>query len=614
MTSSPEAIQNALQKISSAIRSDDLMKSTAEHLERWLTSSAYSGYHQQICSLIEEESWETLNELFWEILPFGTGGRRGRMDELGTANINTRTMAESADGLARYYLQNAPSDREGAFTGRAVVTSDTRNRSEEFAKLTASVFAARGFKVFLFESYRSTPELSFAVRHLNCDVGVMISASHNPPSDNGFKAYWNHGGQVLAPHDQGIIDCVYNSEEIPMVNLEEAVQSGQIEIVGSDVDEAYFAALLPLSLSSSRDISILFSPLHGVGGTSVFEILKRANFPTVELYQPHQTPDGNFTNVPDQLPNPERVEVFAPLIDYAKQTGAELILASDPDADRLGVVVKSAKDEFTHLSGNSIGSLLVDYILHKRNDLTADHFVVETLVTTPLIGSIAKKHGVRVVDDLLVGFKYIGQTMDELGPDKFVFGAEESLGYLAGSYARDKDASIAALYLSEYAAELKQDGNTLLDRLDELSFQHGVHLEGQLSHVCPGPQGKQEITQIQNALRNDPLKSIAGLKLVKVRDYAQHEVRSLPDNQKTAELPKPSGSLLFFESEENAAGLSCSFAVRPSGTEPKIKFYLFLKQACQEISNLSDVKENVNRVMQVVRQSLSKWIEELLQS
>ncbi|GAB4139015.1 MAG: phospho-sugar mutase [Planctomycetaceae bacterium] len=610
MTTSFDAqdISSAIQKITDAGEAGKLSQSSAENLRKWLEQAAYRAFVPALLEKIQSEQFEELDSLFWETIPFGTGGRRGRMAELGSATINARTIAESAHGLAVYWKSSS-----GKQKGRAVVGCDTRNRSLEFAKLTATTLAAHGFHVFYFESHRSTPEVSFAVRHLNCDVGVMISASHNPPSDNGFKAYWSHGGQVLAPHDVGIIREVNRAGEIPEIDFEEAVASGKIEIIGENIDRKYIQTVASLSLSKGREISALFSPLHGVGETSVFAVLQAAGFGDVEILECHREPNGDFPNVDSHLPNPERPEVFNPLIERAQETGAEVLLASDPDADRLGVAVRDQRGRFTILSGNQTGALITDFLLNKAaqaGTLSAEKYVVETLVTTPLIGEIARSHGVRIIDDLLVGFKYIGQTMDAEGPENFIFGAEESLGFLAGTYARDKDAAIAALYVLEHAAELKKQGKTLLDRLAELWVQHGYHAESQRSKVCTGPSGKEQIQRLIQTFRESPPTRLAGIPLASVRDYGEHQVRALPDNVQTEELPSPQGELLFFDSVQTENRFS--IAVRPSGTEPKIKFYLFAQGACANSEELTAVRERTDQLMVQLGEDLMTWIDEAL--
>jgi phosphoglucomutase/phosphomannomutase len=603
-------VTTALQQIDTAASRRQLSPGACKNLKRWLAEPQYGRYLPRLLPLIAGEKFDELDALFWEVIPFGTGGRRGLMAELGSATMNERTVAESAHGLAVYLKQ-----QRGAAGGSGVVAYDTRNRSREFAELTATTLAAHGLKVFLFESHRSTPELSFAVRHLTCDVGVMITASHNPPSDNGFKAYWSNGAQVLSPHDRGIINCVYEAGEIPAIDFRQAVGEGRIELVGDAVDRAFLEEVTRLSLSSAREIKALYSPLHGVGETSLYRSVLQAGFRDVEVYEPQRRPDGNFTNVPDRLPNPERPQVFAPLIEHAKRSGAEVILASDPDADRLGVAARGRDGEFVYLTGNRVGALLADYIVRKRaaaRTLSSAHYVIETLVTSRLTGAVARAAGLRVFDDLLVGFKYIAETMDREGPDKFVFATEESLGYLAGIYCRDKDASIAALYLLEAAAELRLQGKTLLDRLEELFLEHGYYLEDQRSEVCTGSRGKEQIDALMRAFRTTPPTELAGIRLARVRDYNTHEVRDLPGNKKSADLPKPHGDLVFFDSV--AGECTVSVAVRPSGTEPKIKFYFFAHAPNQPGVALQELKRRTERKLLEVQDALSAWVRNVLTS
>ena len=600
--STPDGDQD-LARVEAAAAEGRLTAGSVENLRRWLTEPQYGPYKPKVRDLLAAGDWKRLDLLFYEVIPFGTGGRRGAMSDIGSATINDRTIAESAHGLASYLKS-----RKGE-GGKAVVARDTRNRSEDFARLTATTLAANDVRVYFFPEHRSTPELSFAVRHLGCDVGAMISASHNPPEDNGFKAYWSNGAQVLPPHDKGIIEHVYAAREIPTVNFDQAVKEGSIVLLGEEIDRAYLAELRGLSLSPARDVKILFTPLHGVGETNVYEGLIAAGFKDVEIYGPQRSPSGDFPNVPDRFPNPERPQVFEAVVAHALTTGADVVMASDPDSDRLGVAAKGRDGSFRILSGNQVGALIVDHVLRKRESagtLTDRSFVVETMVTTPLIAAVARAKKVRVLDNLLVGFKYIGQAIDREGPEHFVFGAEESLGYLAGHYARDKDAAVAGLYIAEIAAELKAEGKTLHDRLDELFAEHGYYLEGQRSETCPGPSGKQQIETIMSAFRSAPPAELAGVALAEVRDYRSHEVRGLPENLRTADLPEPSGDLLFLDSAPGA--FRCSIAVRPSGTEPKIKFYFFASADVPDAARLPEVKRHTDDQLKAVQDALSKWV------
>jgi phosphoglucomutase len=617
---SAPATESALASLEAAKAAGRITESAVANIRRWLTEPGYAAYVPRILPLVEAGKFEDLDALFWEVIPFGTGGRRGVMAEFGSATMNDRTVAESANGIA-VYLKKV----RGKPGGRAVIACDTRLRSREFSKLAACVLAAHDLHVCLFESHRSTPELSFAVRHLKCDVGVMISASHNPPSDNGVKAYWSSGTQVLPPHDKGIIDCVYESNEIPIADFDAAITDGRIELVGADVDEAYVRTVARMSLSSARDIQAIYTPLHGVGETSVYRVLEEAGFEGVEIFGPQREPDGGFPNVPNHLPNPELPTVFGPPIEQARTSGAALVLASDPDADRLGVAVRDASGQYVHLTGNRIGVLLTDYVIRKRKaagTLGPQHFVVETMVTTPLIAELARANRIRAIDNLLVGFKYIAQTMDREGPERFIFGAEESLGFLAGTYCRDKDAAIAALYLCECAAELKRQNKTLLDRLDELFTTYGYFVEAQRSETCKGPKGRAMIDRLMEALTNDPPRTLAGIELARVRDYQKHEVRQLPANERIDDLPEPKGDVVFFESAP--ADCTISFAARPSGTEPKIKFYFFARAACAPPAppaegteapsagkSLAEVKSHAESRLTEFQDALSAWVHSI---
>ncbi|QDV48942.1 phospho-sugar mutase [Gimesia fumaroli] len=604
--------QQAIEIARSAVTEKQLSDSAFTNLQRWLTEPQYAPYQAALLQLIEDRDFGTLDTYFWEVIPFGTGGRRGLMSDLGSATINERTIAESAHGLAAYYKKAS-----GNETGKAAIAHDSRINSNRFARIAASVIAAHGLTVYFYKTSRSTPELSFAVRHLGCDVGAMITASHNPPSDNGFKAYWSTGGQVLPPHDQGIIDEVYQATDVPMLDFDQAVEQGLIKYIDEDVASEYRSSVIAQSHSTNRDLNGLFSPLHGVGETSVFHVLQQVGFDGVKRFEPQCEQNGNFPNVPDQLPNPERTEVYQPAIALGNETGAEIILASDPDADRLGVCARNEAGDFVHLTGNQVGALLADYVLQKRHTagtLTPDHFVVETIVTTPLIAAVSRAANVRIINNLLVGFKYIAETMDEEGPCKFVFGTEESLGYLAGEYCRDKDAAIAALWICELAAELKSEGKTLLNRLDELYIEHGYHLEGQISKTCKGSSGNEQIKQLMKAFRQTPPQKMGNLTFTLVRDYQNLEIRALPENSPSETFSKPQGNVLMFEAQAEGSPLTVQLGVRPSGTEPKIKFYYFAQAGVTDPAQLAETKSGVLTTIEGFKQALMDWIDQTLET
>ncbi len=600
-----------LALIENAAAAGKLTADSPANLRSWLTRDSVSQYRSRLEQLIRAEEWSKLDEMFWTAIPFGTGGRRGPMGEMGPATINDRTIAESAHGMA-VYLRSAGCPTGGS----AVIAHDTRNNSAHFARITACTFAAHGLKVFLFDSHRATPTLSFAVRDLHCNIGVMISASHNPPADNGFKAYWSNGGQVIPPHDKGIVTEVEKAEVIPTVDFATAVADGRIKIVGADIDKEYVARVVKLSESKSRDLCAIFTPLHGVGETSVYAVIKSAGFTAVDIFEAHRSADGNFPNVPRHAPNPENLEVFDPVIEWIKKHNhpAELILASDPDADRLGVMVRNSQGDFTSLSGNQVGALITDFLLRKRKAsgrFSPQDYVVETLVTTPLTKAVAEFHGARCFSELLVGFKYIAQTMEENGTEHFVFGTEESIGFLAGDFCRDKDASVAALYILELAGELKAEGRTLLDQLDQLYLNCGYFCEGQKSIYCEGPTGKAKIDGLMQTLRDAPPAQFGSVKFVEAADYRTGRKIAIPSGQSAGTIENPRGDLLIYKSDSSQP-VRIQIAGRPSGTEPKIKFYFF----CQsDITNgkLEAARTAGDSAMKEVQQALGEWAQKQLQ-
>lgn len=558
----------------------DLTPQTVENVRFWLTQDRFADDWPALLDLVEARQFQELTRLFWERIPFGTGGRRGAMSTFGTATINRWTIAESAWGLGQYVLQSreladtTTSTTTSASRPRAVIAFDGRLRSPEFAEVSASVLAALGFEVFLYAEPRATPQLSFSVRRLNCDCGIMISASHNPPGDNGFKAYWSNGVQVLPPHDAGIIDWVNRAESIAFAERAAAESEGTWRAVPAGIDDDYINAVAALSRTDQRAIKVLFTPLHGVGGSSIVRVLQRAGFDDVEVYTPQATVDGNFPNVPDQLPNPERAAVLWPAIQYAESQGNhDLVLASDPDADRLAAAVRTRENRYAILTGNQLGSLLADFAITQNPASAASGYVLQTLVTTPLISAIATAAGATVYADAPVGFKHLGAAMEAHGPEGLIFAAEESLGYLAGDYCRDKDAALAALWCCEQAAILKAAGASLLDRLQSLYRERGWYRESQVSHVFTGPTGAAHMAAVIARFRERPPTQIGTAPVQRIRDYGRQVVRAAPGWQVTESLSVQAGELLFADVRQD--GVTGQVALRPSGTEPKLKCYFF---------------------------------------
>ena len=565
----------AVKKVEQAATEGKVSRESADAMTRWLTQPPFAKYRDALVAKIEAGEWKPLDDAFYTVLEFGTGGRRGKMYPVGTNVLNERTIGESARGLADYVTR-----QKGADAPRScVIARDTRHNSPEFAATCARVLAAAGFKVYLFPDYRSTPLLSFATRYLKCDAGIMITASHNPPADNGFKCYAATGGQVVPPDDSGIIDCVKDasSREIPEVSLEEGEENGSIILVGKEVDDAYIAAVVSQSVTKARDIGIVYTPLHGVGETSVAASLLSDGFDRLDILASQRNPDGDFANVPGHVSNPENPKTLDLSIVRAKEIGADLVLASDPDADRIGVGLPLTGDpsgEWATLDGNQIGMLLATFILEKAKaagTLRPADYLVTTLVSTRMTHAVAESYGVKVEDNLLVGFKWIAKRIDDRGPLGFLFGFEESHGYLKGTHARDKDAAVAAMVFAEMVADLKSRGMTVHQYLNELYTKFGYYAERQINKVMEGREGVGQIQALMKAFRTSPPKSVGGVDVVEVRDYKTHETRK-PDGS-TEPLPKPSGDLLIFSLDEPGT----RFAARPSGTEPKIKFYLFAR-------------------------------------
>ena len=587
MSSTSSASGPLVTAVQQAVTAGKLSASAAKNIEAWLNEPRYAEYAPQVAEHIEHERWQQLDDVFWTVIPFGTGGRRGRMYPIGCNAINDRTIGESAQGLADYVKELNP----GATDLRCAIAYDTRHRSRHFAELCAEIMVAAGINVCFLDGYRSTPELSFTVRQQKCACGIMVTASHNPPSDNAVKAYWSSGAQLLPPHDHGVIDLVMTVGAINRVEFKTALADGRVVYCQDQADTGYQQAVEAQSIAGPRDLKILYSPMHGGGGSSIPPVLAAVGFQDVELYGPCAEPDGDFPNVPGHVSNPENPATFDGPIDRAHQSNAELILSSDPDADRLGcaapesAALGAAWGTFT---GNQIGALLTDFVLSSRQAtgaLTPQHYVVKTLVTSALIRRIADSYGVQTLGNLLVGFKWIAKTIDEAGPERFVIGCEESHGFLVGTYVRDKDAAVAAMLLAELAAKCKEEKITLHEKLDNLFWQFGCHAEKTVSQTMPGSEGMAQMKALMTRLRTDPPNSLAGIPLARTRDYLTQTIL-LPGGKKQP-LDGPKDDLVIFDlaAEGNYA------AVRPSGTEPKVKFYTFAYEPAEQLANLEDAKK-----------------------
>lgn len=506
-----------------------------------------------------------LVESFYRNLEFGTGGLRGIMG-VGTNRMNIYTVAMATQGLSNYLKTNFKGE-----TIKVAVAHDSRNNSPEFARKTAEIFAANGFTVYLFDSLRPTPELSFAVRELGCKSGVVITASHNPKEYNGYKAYWEDGAQVTAPHDTNII-----TEVNKISSIDQVLSAGgreNIITIGEDMDNIYMSRLRTLMLSPDavkqyHDLKIVYTPIHGTGYKLVPEFLKSVGFTDVTVVPEQSVPDGNFPTVVS--PNPEEQSALQMALDLAEEKGADIVLATDPDADRVGAAIRNDKGEFILVNGNQTASLLTYYLLRRWKDLgkiTGNEYIVKTIVSSELIERIADSFGVKYYN-VLTGFKYIAAVIREQeGKATFIGGGEESYGYLVGDFVRDKDAIISAAMIAEAAAWARTQGLTLYSLLKEMYVEYGLFKESLISLVRKGKEGSEEIQKMMSDLRANLPKQILGSPVAEMRDYQAQEITDLKTGAKI-KIDLPKSNVLQFITED-----STIVSARPSGTEPKIKFY-----------------------------------------
>lgn len=546
------------------------------NIQAWLEQPKYAEYRSEIEQMIANERWRDLEDAFFKVIEFGTAGRRGTVG-VGSNRINNVTLGESAQALCAYAKKfDSQAPEKGV-----VIACDTRLSSPELSAYVARVCAANGFKTYLFEGYRATPELSFALRELGCAIGIVVSASHNPPVDNGFKAYWSDGGQLLAPHDTGVLAAASAIEQIEVVDFDEAVRDGRIVMIGKEIDDKYVTAVVGEALGESRDLTIVYSPLHGAGQRNTLPVLKAAGFSDISVVEAQMVPDGNFPTIENGKPNPEEKSANDLAVAQLLATNADIAITNDPDADRIGVMVRNG-DEAVYLNGNQAAVLATDYVLRKMHDndeLMNRHYIAKTIVTTDMLDALAASYGIKIYGNMLIGFKYIGELIrrKEETEEMFVIGSEESYGLLKGTYARDKDGAVGALVLSESAAELKTEGKTLRDRLFELYAEHGVYAEYLATMVCPGASGFQQMQTIMRRLRENPPDKIGAHVVSAVVDYEVLERRSADGSVDRVDCV--AGDVVVLEFGGDAR---CRVTVRPSGTEPKLKFYVQWYEVAQQ--------------------------------
>ena len=544
--------------------------------EKWCTDSYFDDETRNELLAIKDDDKE-IKDRFYRRLEFGTGGLRGVIGA-GTNRMNIYTVRQATQGLANYIIS-----QDGQAKGVAIAF-DSRIMSLEFAKEAAACLSANGIKVYLFESLRPTPELSFSVRRLGCIAGIVITASHNPREYNGYKVYWEDGAQITPPHDKNILGevaLVEDFEQMKTMSYEQAVSEGFIKIIGKEIDDEYIAQLKKQNIhpevitKAAKDIKIVYTPLHGTGNIPVRRVLKELGFENVYVVEKQEKPDGSFPTV--AYPNPEDEKAWTLALELAKEKDADIVLATDPDADRLGVYAKDKKTgEYVSFTGNMSGALIAEYILREKKDkgeLPKNAAIVETIVTTDMLKAIAKDYNVKLIE-VLTGFKFIGEQIklfEQNNSYEYIFGMEESYGCLAGTYARDKDACVAVMMLCEVAAYYKLKGMTLCDAMQDMYGKYGYYKEGLSTITKKGMDGIARIENMMREKRENPIQTIGGFKVLKMRDYLIDEVKDMVTGEKSSTgLPK--SNVLYYELENNA--WCC---VRPSGTEPKIKFYYGVK-------------------------------------
>lgn len=566
----------------------ELDPSVLQKVNTWLNGNYDAEVKQQIQKLLDDKAYTELTDSFYRDLEFGTGGLRGTMGP-GSNRINKYTIGTATQGLCNHLKKSYPGEKV-----KVAIAHDSRNNSDLFARITAEVFSANDIHVYFFQALRPTPELSFAIRHLGCKSGVMLTASHNPKEYNGYKAYGADGGQFVSPEDKAVMDevaAVSNIDEVKFTRVEE-----NIELIGEEIDELYLDAITKLSVSpeaikNQSDLKIVYSPIHGTGITLVPKALKQFGFKNVIIVDEQATPDGNFPTV--IYPNPEEKEALTLALKKAQEVDADLVLATDPDADRVGIAVKNTDNEFILLNGNQTGSMLINYLLtawEEKGKLTGKEYIVKTIVTSNLIEAIAKAKNVKYFNTL-TGFKYIGELMTQLqGKETFIGGGEESYGYLIGELVRDKDAVVSSAFIAEMTAYYKDKGSSLFEALIDTYLEYGFYKEKLISITKKGKTGAEEIKAMMEKYRTNPPATLGGAKVVALKDYENRIETDLESNTiKPIELPK-SDVLQFITADGSI------ISARPSGTEPKIKFYcsvntkLESKEAFAETEQLLDAK------------------------
>ncbi len=561
----------------------------------WLNSNIDQEAKEEIKALMNDE--EALIDAFYKNLEFGTGGLRGVMG-IGSNRVNKYTIGMATQGLSNYLSKVYPNEQI-----KVAIAHDSRNNSRFFAESVAAVFSANQIKVYLFDELRPTPELSFAIRELGCHSGVVLTASHNPREYNGYKAYWNDGAQIVAPHDKNIIDEVNNISSIDDVKFQK--NNSLIEPIGGEIDKKYLQKIKELSLSKDaieahNDLKIVYSPIHGTGVTLVPQSLKTFGFTNVTVVEEQSEPNGDFPTV--EYPNPEEAEAMKIGLQKAREIDADIVMATDPDADRVGIAVKNNNGEFELLNGNQTGALLMYYVLQRWSQLNkfkGNEYVVKTIVTSSLMDEIAAHFNVDCYNTL-TGFKHIASIIHKLeGKDTFVVGGEESYGYMIGEFVRDKDAVASCSMIAEMVAFAKSKGMSLYDMLIEMYCKFGFYREHLISITKKGKKGSEEISEMMTTFRQNPPTSFAGSEVIEVLDYQSGKALNTKTNETTI-IDLPTSNVLQFITADGY-----KISARPSGTEPKIKFYISVNQELPDASQFDEANNSLKKRIGLIENDLN---------
>ncbi|QQY83883.1 phospho-sugar mutase [Tamlana sp. s12] len=565
-----------------------------ERINSWLTPAFDEETQNTIKESIAHKP-KDIQESFYKDLEFGTGGMRGIMG-VGTNRINKYTLGKSTQGLSDYLHKQFPNE-----TPKAVIAYDCRHNSKSLAKVVADVFSANGIEVYLFEDLRPTPELSFAVKHLNCHCGIVLTASHNPPEYNGYKVYWQDGGQLVPPHDKGVIDVI---NTVDYANIKFDANEQLIHTIGKDVDDVFIDASVEkgsvgATQKAKDDLTIVFTSLHGTSITAVPETLKRAGYKNVHIVKEQEVPDGDFPTV--KSPNPEEPAALKMALELAEKVNADIVIGTDPDCDRLGVAVRNSENELQLLNGNQTMVMMTDFLLKQwkaEDRIKGKEFIASTIVSTPMLSKLAASYEVES-KIVLTGFKWIAKLIHDFPELDFIGGGEESFGYMVGDFVRDKDAVTSTLLACEIAAITKSNGSSFFNELIQLYTEHGFYKEKLVSLTKKGIEGAEEIKQMMVDARENPLAIINGSKVVKIEDYDLSEAKNMLTGE-TSKIDIPKSNVIIYYTEDGS-----QVALRPSGTEPKIKFYVSVNTALSNVNDFAATETELDNKAEAILKDMN---------